>query len=221
MVTRALAALIILLAACRGFAADAALDAALQEAPVCCASFADVEFQSIDFSARQVSLRIGPPLSEKGADDAVYPAMHFEAGKSFFYAIALPDFESPYRFESHSFALGGWMPAAKAFYPVFLFLDEKKQPIREVRSKLTWEDGALLGGYIKDVVTILPQDAYLIVLTDPRLFGFTTRYSQGSRRYAVPNRMGGMNFASTEGTQWNLPFNPSGKIRLLFPRREK
>jgi maltose operon protein len=90
-----------------------------REAPVCCASMAELPTGS---------LRVGDTLGFEL--DTNSPLYNFDAGKSYFRFFTLPEGPYPYKVTISSYLVGDYLRTAYIFSPHIVTVDEKRRVIR-------------------------------------------------------------------------------------------
>jgi maltose operon protein len=178
------------------FIVPAELTQALQNAPICCASFAN--FPYVDLVAGRTSnVKV----------DVTSPAFMFGTGKSYFVAYRLPPLPRSLRVTVKSYFFG------HAFYPSVLVLDENFKPTRDTSgAEFQYvKPGFVERGHIGGALVFVPN-------TNARYFIIRTRQVDMSQKLYESNN--GFAYASKTGAvfvprrDYAHHFGPVGELEV-------
>lgn len=123
-----------------------------------------------------------------------FPVFNFEEGKSYYLALGIPDSGQPRQLKFKSYVSTAYLPSANIFVPHFVYLDEHKEVIGQIKSyRFTRGTDFWLGGFYEGYVIVPAKAAYVVIYTSdsptPELSSF-----------------------SENGREWPLPHAPTGKL---------
>ena len=190
----------------------------LRETPSCCTSLADIPTHQIKIGETQ-TVDLG-----KGS-----PVFQFETGKSYFHAVALPEFSVPYEITIDSYLMGGYLKNSYLFAPRLVTLDKDRKIIRTSHPEMfsaAWSgmmealkmaeglEQKLSGKMTFD--TSNREERYVVVLTTDTLLQEQTAVPV-SRENTIWT-LGGKNLARD---LIDIPNSPAGKITVSAKRVQK
>ncbi|WP_432455962.1 hypothetical protein ACRRS0_11095 [Agarivorans sp. QJM3NY_29] len=142
---------ILLLSACASTEESRKLE--LEEAVICCSSYADMDFEELTFGMH--SLKFGPNSNVK----------EFVGKRSFFKAYQLPELEGKY-LKIKTYISGDGLLGSRYFLPVFIALDEHHKPIKALTVRMHIEQ-SLLSYYAAGWFPLKMLDGakYLVIMT--------------------------------------------------------
>ncbi|HEY6872698.1 MAG TPA: MalM family protein [Geobacteraceae bacterium] len=184
------------------------------EAPVCCASLAELPVEP---------LHLGDTKSFNLGGNS--PAYRFTTGKSYFRAFSLPQGPYPYKVTARSFLIGDDLKTAYIFFPKLMTLDENRRVIRTTGPETFTLQQA---GYIETMEQtagllhklegelIFPDgskgERYLVVMTtDDLLMGMTAISAAGEVPLLTP---GYAITVSGKRSEAHVPHAPAGRVSI-------
>lgn len=181
-----------------------------QDAPLCCRSVKEFEFQKLTVG-QSVNFEI----------DVHSKAYLFDTGKSYFKSFELPPYVKPYHIVVASYMLGDHIDSAYIFFPYVMIMDKDYRIVRSIGRETfelkktgvteTWGLRYKLEGGM-DFREENANEKYLIILTTDELLKAKTSLKTMK---AVPIILPGIVGAVPVGKEEKLvPHSPAGKITV-------
>lgn len=177
-----------------------------EDAPLCCKSFRDFDYEKIEAGDRK-KFRI----------DGDSRAFLFDTGKSFFMAFELPEYRRPYSITIKSFFIGDRIQTSYIFSPEVIFLDEDFKVARKIDGRAFRYVKPFFGPArnLKVEIPVTDEDQpdkYMIILTTKNLLERKTGIVVP---IIIPLIFPGLVGAVPMGSDYvQVPHSPVGKIKI-------
>lgn len=150
-------------------------------------SYEDMNFEKLE-NSKEISISF----------ESKSPTYLFEEGKKYYAALSIPEPRQPRLINIKTYLTSSYLPSASILVPQLIYLNSSKQTIGKAKDfKLYPDSDFWLGGFFTADVSV-PADASYIVV------------------HAADSNSQTLDVYSENGTQYDLPLAPAGKIKLTL-----
>ncbi|EAT13560.1 hypothetical protein HF888_08970 [Bermanella marisrubri] len=153
------------------------------------------------------------PLGMQDDPGITEKVINIDGSRSFYQAYALPPRRGTLILQLRTYLLSGSGQHAGYFYPVIELQDRNKETYEIIKPQLRFTQLSSEGRYAAVPLTLSEKAAYLVIRTEPKLYGqeasYSTKHSGASWSYSVSP------FNEVEPAE----YLPAGKLELLTPEK--